>query len=101
MSDMLEKLLNVEKTAASLISEAETEARRRTSAARVEAQKTHAEILKTRAAKAERAVEIARKDSAAEREQKNAEYRQSLSRKTPDRDAFSRAVLGFFEKGGT
>ncbi len=100
MSDMLEKLLAVEKTAASLISEAEAEARRRTSAARVDAQKRHAELLKARAAEAERAVEAARADCAAERERKNAEYRQSLSRATPDRSAFSRAVLGFFEKGG-
>jgi hypothetical protein len=36
---MLEKLLNVEKNAASLIGEAEAEARRRISAARVDAQK--------------------------------------------------------------
>jgi vacuolar-type H+-ATPase subunit H len=100
MSDMLEKLLSVEKSAASLITEAEAEARRRTSAARVEAQKRHAELLKGRAAEGDRAVEAARKESAEERERKNAEYRQALSRKTPDRGAFSRAVLGFFEKGG-
>lgn len=100
MSDMLEKLLGVEKSAAALISEADAEARRRTSAARVEAQKRHAELLKRKAAEAEQAVEAARADSASERERKNAEYRQSLSRKTQDREAFSRAVLGFFEKGG-
>jgi len=100
MSDMLEKLLNVEKTAASLISEAESEARRRTSAARVDAQKRHAELLKARATETEQAVEKARAEAAAEREKKNAEYRQSISRSTPDRDSFSRVVLGFFEKGG-
>jgi vacuolar-type H+-ATPase subunit H len=100
MSDMLEKLLGVEKSAAALISEADAEARRRTSAARVEAQKKHAELLKRKAADAEKAVDAARADSVAERERKNAEYRQSLSRKALDRDAFSRAVLGFFEKGG-
>jgi vacuolar-type H+-ATPase subunit H len=100
MSDMLEKLLSVEKSAASLITEADAEARRRTSAARVDAQKRHAELLKSTAAEADRAVEASRKASAAERERKNGEYRQSLSRKTPDRGAFARAVLGFFEKGG-
>ena len=100
MSDMLEKLLGVEKNAASLIGEAETESRRRTSAARVDAQKKHAELLKGSASEADRAVEAARKESAAERERKNAEYRQSLSRAAVDRAAFSRAVLGFFEKGG-
>jgi vacuolar-type H+-ATPase subunit H len=100
MSDMLEKLLGVEKSAASLITEAEAEARRRTSAARVEAQKKHAELVKNSAAEADRALEAARGESAAERERKNAEYRQSLSRRTPDRGAFSRVVIGFFEKGG-
>ena len=39
MSDMLEKLLGVEKDAAALIAEAEAEARRRTSAARVKPRK--------------------------------------------------------------
>jgi vacuolar-type H+-ATPase subunit H len=100
MSDMLEKLLSVEKNAAALIGEAEAEARRRTAAARVEAQKKHAEVLKGKAAEAEQALEAARKDSAAERERKNTEYRQSLSIKSLDKEAFSRAVLGFFEKGG-
>jgi vacuolar-type H+-ATPase subunit H len=100
MSDMLEKLLNVEKSAALLISEADAEARRRTSAARAEAQKKHAELLTGKARDAEQAVEAARKDCAAERERKNAEHRQSLSRAPLDREAFSRAVLAFFEKGG-
>ncbi|HTP57426.1 MAG TPA: hypothetical protein VMM82_00825 [Spirochaetia bacterium] len=90
----------MEKNAATLIGEAEAEARRRTAAARVEAQKSHAEIMKRKAAEAEHAIEAARKDTAAERERKNTEYRQSLSVKKLDKEAFSRAVLEFFEKGG-
>ena len=100
MSDMLEKLLSVEKNAAALITEAEAEARRRTSAARAEAQKKHAELMKSKALAADKAVEEARAACAAERERKNAEYRQSLTRKPVHRDAFSAEVLAFIEKGG-
>ncbi len=46
MSDMLEKLLGVEKTATALLAEAEAEAARRKADARMESQKKHAELLK-------------------------------------------------------
>lgn len=46
MSDMLEKLIGVEKSAAALLTEAEAEANRRRADARAEAQKKHVELLK-------------------------------------------------------
>ena len=55
MSDMLEKLLRVEKTASGLVAEAEAEAGRRTSQARIEVQKRHTELMKKKAAENEAA----------------------------------------------
>ncbi|MGA2977184.1 MAG: hypothetical protein ABSF77_17900 [Spirochaetia bacterium] len=99
MSDMLEKLLGVEKNAAGLVSEAEAEANRRTTQARAEMQKKQAEILKQKALDAEKDVEAERKRLAEERKRKNEEYRESLLRRPVDRAAFTRAALSFIEKG--
>ena len=100
MSDMLERLLGVEKTATGLISEAEAEAGNRTGQARAGSQKATAAVLKEAAAAAEEAVGAERARCATERESKNAEYRSSLARKPSDAAAFRRAALSFMEKGG-
>jgi len=99
MSDMLERLLNVEKTAAGLVSEAEATAGDRTGQARAETQKTAAALLKEATLAAEEAVSAERTRAAAERERKNAEYRASLARTPADTANFRRAALAFMQKG--
>jgi vacuolar-type H+-ATPase subunit H len=100
MSDMLEKLLGVEKRAAALVTEAEAEAHRRVAQARGDAQKASAETLKKKTAEAEAAVAAERTRIAAEREQQNKAYREKLEGHAVDRAAFSRAVSAFVDKGG-
>jgi len=99
MSDMLEKLLGVEKTAAGLVAEAEAEAAHRTSQARIESQKRHTDLLKKKAAENEAVLEAERARLAAERESRNREERQKLSRLPADTAAFRKAVKSFIEKG--
>jgi regulator of protease activity HflC (stomatin/prohibitin superfamily) len=99
MSDMLEKLLGVEKTAASLVSEAEAEAGRRTGQARLEAQKRHSDLLKKKAGENETALAAERVRLAAERESRNREERGKLSRLPSDPAAFRTAVRSFIDKG--
>jgi vacuolar-type H+-ATPase subunit H len=100
MSDMLEKLLGAEKNAAALIAEAEAEAQRRKAAARADAQKRHAELLKEKSAEEERALAAESASLAAERERQITKYRERLAGLPQDRAAFARAVLAFIEKGG-
>jgi vacuolar-type H+-ATPase subunit H len=100
MSDMLEKLLQAEKRAESVIVEAETGAKQRVAKARAEAQKKHAALLKTRAEEGEAAVAAERARLAAERTRKTDEYRAKLSATPVHREAFFKAVRGFMEKGG-
>ena len=100
MSDMLEKLLGVEKRAAALVTEAESEAHRRSAQARGEVKKRSAETLKKKAAEGEEAVGSERSRIAAERERQNKAYREQLARHAIDMAAFSRAVLTFVDKGG-
>ena|SRR5271157_4572762 len=99
MSDMLEKLLGVEKTAAGLVAEAEKEAGRRTAQARLEAQKRHTELLKTRAAENESALAAERARIDAERRARNQEDREKLSRLPRDTAAFRAAVVALIDKG--
>jgi vacuolar-type H+-ATPase subunit H len=100
MSDMLDKLLQTEKSAAEMVSSAETEGNRRKSEARAEAQKRHAELLKEKAAQAENAV-VAEKDRAVrERREKNEEYRAKLSAHPVDHEGFFRLIAQLIEKGG-
>jgi len=101
MSDMLEKLLGVEKTAAGLVSEAEVEAAHRTGAARSESQKAMTALLKNTAVAADEAITTEKARIVAERARKNAEYRDSLGRTPADTAAFNRAALSFMEKGST
>ena len=99
MSDMLEKLLAVEKTAAGLIGDAEGEAARRTAQARLDAQKRHTELLKAKAAESEAAVAAERTRIDAERGARNAAEREKLGRFHSDEKAFRAAVLSTIEKG--
>lgn len=99
MSDMLEKLLGVEKTAAGLVAEAEEEAGRRTAQARRDSQKRHTELLKSRAAENETALTAERERIEAEREARNREDREKLSRLPTDPAAFRAAVISIIDKG--
>ncbi len=100
MSDMLEKLLGVEKTAAGLVAAAETEAGQRTSDARLSAQKAHTELLKRMALENEAAVSAARERIGAERARKNKEYKDGLARRRADAAAFKGTVLSLIGKEG-
>jgi len=100
MSDMLEKLLGVEKTAAGIVADAEAEAGRLTSQARVEAQKRHSDTLKKKAAENEAALDAERVRLAAERETRNLEEREKLSRLPADTAAFRAAVRSFIDTKG-
>jgi vacuolar-type H+-ATPase subunit H len=99
MSDILEKLLGVEKDAAVLVTDAEAEANRRKAAARAEAQKLSAEALKEQAVRSEQQVAAEKKLIAAERDEKNRAYRQSIAARPLDSSALRRAVTEFIEKG--
>ena len=100
MSDMLDKLLGVEKTAAEMVAAAEGEAAARKARARAEGQKIHAEILKEKAAEAERAVSAARESCARERQEKNAAYRAKLAGRQARPLELAREVMRFFSQGG-
>jgi hypothetical protein len=99
MSDMLEKLLSVEKRAAALVADAEAEVHRRTAQARAEVQHRHTELLTASAAAGEKAVAAERERIAAERARKNAGYREELERRAVDTAAFTRTVAELIEKG--
>ncbi|GEM_PF-2971928 len=98
MSDMLDKLLKTERTAAELVSSAEAEANRRKTEVRAEAQKQHAASLKGKAAEAESAVAAEKERAAQERRQKNEEYRAKLSAQPVDREGFFRLIKQLIEK---
>jgi hypothetical protein len=99
MSDILEKLLGVEKDASVLVADAEAEAGRRKAAAQVESQKRYTEALKEKAVEAEARVAAERGKIAAEREEKNHAHRESLASRARDREALRRVVIDFVEKG--
>jgi hypothetical protein len=100
MSDMLEKLMGVEKTAARLIAEAEAEAGRRTTQARLDAQKRHTELLKAKSAENAGALETERARIEAERAARNQSEKEKLSRLPSDEARFRTAILSLIEKGG-
>jgi hypothetical protein len=99
MSDILEKLLGVEKKAASLVSDAEEEANRRTMQVRVECQRRHAEALKQKAAEVEKLIQAEQARLASERASTISAYRGELARRSPDTGAFARAARAFIGKG--
>ena len=99
MSDMLQRLLGVEKAAADLVSEAEAEAARLTAQARGESQKRHSELLKKRAEANEAALAAERVRLREEREARTAQERERLSRLPRSTAAFRAAALSFIQKG--
>ncbi len=99
MSDMLQKLLGVEKTAASVVAEAEAEAARLTSEARQQTQHRHAEALKTAAAQGDAALAAERTRLEAERASRIQAERERLARLPTDSTAFRSAALSFIQKG--
>jgi len=101
MSDMLEKLLGVEKTAAGLVDAAEAEAARRTAQARQDAQKRHTELLKRTAAESETGLAAERSRVEAERAARNREESEKLSRLPAAPAAFREAVIAIVGKDGT
>ena len=101
MSDMLERLLGVEKSAAALIAEAEADAARMSLQARSNAQRECAEALKAKAAEIEHAIAEAKESLAAERVRATNAYRDSLATRAPDEQGFRRAALSFIDKGLT
>lgn len=100
MSDMLDKLLQTEKSAAEMVSSAEAEGNRRKADTRAEAQKRHAALLKEKAGEVERALEAERERAVVTRREKNEEYRAKLSSRPLDRERFFRLVAELTEKDG-
>jgi hypothetical protein len=97
MSDMLERLIEAEKGAAGLVSAAETEGGQKVSRVRAEGQKAHTELLKRKAIETDAAVKAERDRVGAERERKNSDYREKLSRQSTDPSAFRATVLSLIE----
>jgi hypothetical protein len=99
MSDILEKLLGVEKDASVLVVHAETEAARRKAAVQAEAQKRTSDLLKEKALQSEARVAAERGRIAEERAEKNRAYGESLAARARNTEALRRVVAEFVEKG--
>ena len=99
MSDMLQRLLGVEKTAANLVAEAEAEAARTSAQARLDAQKGHSEVLKKKAADNASALAAERQRLEAERDARTKAERERLSKLPKDTAAFRRSALSFIDRG--
>jgi vacuolar-type H+-ATPase subunit H len=93
MSDILEKLLGVEKSASVLITEAESEANRRKTTARLDAQKRYTQLLADKAAELDLRLEEARKRLAGERDEQIRSYSESLKKRKLDTETFHQAVI--------
>ena len=92
MSDSLERLVEVEKAAARLVADAEQEAGRRKTQARLAAQARFAEESKKLTADTAKALRVLKEELREEREGKDRAYRQVLSARSLDLDAFSRLI---------
>jgi vacuolar-type H+-ATPase subunit H len=92
MSDILEKLIGVERKATELVAEAEAEAGRRKSAARTEAGKLHAERIRDQAAALDRLVEERRTELSRERGEQNERYLKELEARSLHRDEFDKVL---------
>jgi len=99
MSDMLQRLIGVEKSAAALVTEAEGEAAKIIAQARVDSQKTHAESMKKKAAENDAAVAAERARLVAEREARTREERDRLARLPRNTAAFRASALSFIQRG--
>jgi hypothetical protein len=98
MSDILDKLLGVEKNASMLTAEAEAEANKRRTRAGVEAQKEYTEQLALKAREIESRLVEDRERLKAERARKNKEYADTLRRRPQDSDAFRRIFMTFISE---
>ncbi len=98
MSDILDKLLGVEKNASILTADAEAEANKRKTRARVEAQKEYTEQLALKAREIESRLVEEREGLKAERARKNSEYADTLRRLPQDSEAFRRIFLAFISE---
>lgn len=92
MSDILEKLIGVEKKATELVGEAEAEASRRKSAVRTEAGRTHAERVREKAQELDRAVEEKKLAFSREREEENSRYMAKLSARSLHHEEFEKIL---------
>ena len=99
MSDVLQRLLGVEKTAANLVAKAEAEAARITAQAKLDSQKRHSELLKKKAADNESALAAERQRLEAERKARTREERERLLKLPKDTAAFRKAAISFIERG--
>ncbi len=99
MSDTLEKLLGVEKTAVTIVADAETEANRRKAQARLEVQRARSEQARQLAEASEKTLAEARSRVEAERARKNQEHRDRLAALAQDRAKFARLVMTYIGKG--
>jgi hypothetical protein len=95
MSDILDKLLGIEKDASGLTAEAEAEANRRKTLARIEAQKEHTRLLAEKARDIESRIAEERARLAEERELKNRAYAEGLRARPLSVEEFRRALLAF------
>jgi len=99
MSDSLKKLLGVEKQAAALLAEAEARARESASAARSDAQKARDAQSRAHAAELDQVLAAESAALAAEREKKNAAYRDELARMKTDPAPFARVLSRLVDPG--
>jgi len=99
MSDTLEKLIGVEKTAVTLVADAETEANRRKAQARLEVQRARAELARQLAETSEKALSEARARVEQERSRKNEEHQRKLAALSQNRAEFNRLVASYIGKG--
>lgn len=93
--DILERLLGLEKEAATLVAAAETVAGQRTAAARVEAQNARNAAVARATEEIAAAIEAERARLAAERAARNAAYRDQLARRTVAADGVADVVRRF------
>jgi len=99
MSDTLEKLIGVEKTAVTLVADAETEANRRKAQVRLEVQRARAELARQLAETSEKALSEARARVEQDRSRKNEEHRRKLAALSLNRAEFNRLVASYIGKG--
>jgi F0F1-type ATP synthase membrane subunit b/b' len=97
MSDILDRLLGVEKDAGALVTETETEAARRKTQARLEAQKEHTRLIAEKAKELEARIDSERDRLKKERESKNAAFAGELRAKPLSPKELARVVLGFIK----
>jgi hypothetical protein len=97
MSDMLEKLLSVEKDATSLTESAVAEANHRKTRARIEGQKEYTRVLAEKAKDNEKRIERERDELSAARVEKNRMFMDELKKRRLTTEELRRAVFRFIQ----